>query len=634
MTTRLPLMQMLGLSLAQGFTLAGVWLAFEHDTALAQYPPLFVPLCTFAVAWPVLVLLGVETTNLKRTLGYATGFAAVLTMLGAYIGWQAMPYGMFPVTTLLVTYGLTSIVASFFALCYLQQWQRGEPIRYEALFANAWRNLLVVGLSGATVGVVMLLLTLTAALFDVIGIDLAELFSEPWFIVPVICVTFGGGIAACRRRIDLVDAITGLLQGLTRYLLPLVLLVVLVFLCTLPFTGLGPLWDTGHGSVILLVLGGVGLVLVNAVYQAGREAAYRLVAHGFVSVGVVLLPAISALAIYGVGVRVSQYGWTVERCWAFTGAVMSGLVSVGYALAVFIRRGRWNTALAPLNTIGGVLVVAVMLVTNSPLLDFRSISMTSQLARVERGELETLAFDFYYAREFLARPGYLKTRPLVEELGFEPAAESPATFIAGVVEKEDADSASRSREFWDAVVYRPGELQVPTAVRRLIEETMLHIESPVLIALDLNGDGEEEYAVLGAYRVQRPDFASADSPLPVVVGDGAVSLQGEEAEKAMRLLEDSLVDYHRPVGYVVHRDAGDWKYKMLRLRSGQWLSDERDPDVIPATLRQGEIQPVTPEFDDLRVGNLLFDVPDADAWSESEADPVDVVNESGGSLER
>ena len=43
-----------------------------------------------------------------------------------------------------------------------------------------------------------------------------------------------------RHLVNLIDGITGLLEGLMRLLLPLAVAVVVIFLATLPFTGLAP----------------------------------------------------------------------------------------------------------------------------------------------------------------------------------------------------------------------------------------------------------------------------------------------------------------------------------------------------------------------------------------------------------
>ena len=55
-----------------------------------------------------------------------------------------------------------------------------------------------------------------------------------------------------------------------------------------------------------------------------------------------------------------------------------------------------------------------MLLVNSPLLDFRSISLASQFRRVDTGEIDLRDFDFHYARHHLARPAWLRMQALID----------------------------------------------------------------------------------------------------------------------------------------------------------------------------------------------------------------------------
>lgn len=80
------------------------------------------------------------------------------------------------------------------------------------------------------------------------------------------------------------------------------------------------------------------------------------------------------------------------------------------------QRDRWTVDLARINTGMGIVVLAILLLANSPVLDFRRISLTSQLARVEAGEIELADFDFWYTHTTLARPGYMALEDIKTEL--------------------------------------------------------------------------------------------------------------------------------------------------------------------------------------------------------------------------
>ena len=242
-------------------------------------------------------------------------------------------------------------------------------------------------------------------LFSAIGIEFfRELFGRDWFLFPVLASAFGMGVLVFRRLVSLIDGITGLLEGLMRLLLPLAVAVVMIFLAALPFTGLAPLWETGNGTELLLWLNAFVLFSVNAVYQTGRGAPYPPAVHRVLCPGIALLPVLSVLALYGLSLRVGQYGWSVERCRALTVCALLAMFSTGYAWCIVRRRGGWPQDLGRVNKTLGWVVLALMLLVNSPLLDFRSISLASQFRRVDTGEIDLRDFDFHYARHHLARP--------------------------------------------------------------------------------------------------------------------------------------------------------------------------------------------------------------------------------------
>ena len=177
-----------------------------------------------------------------------------------------------------------------------------------------------------------------------------------------------------------IDNITKLLHGLIKLLLPLVISVAVIFIVALPFVGLEVLWATGNGTALLLWLLAIILFFTNAVYQDGRETnPYSPIIHRLIFLGLCVMPIISALSLYGLVLRLNQYGWSVERCWAVVVWLILTLLAVGYVMGIIRRRAEWTIDLARVNTAMGLVVLAIMLLANSPLLDRsrkKSISMT------------------------------------------------------------------------------------------------------------------------------------------------------------------------------------------------------------------------------------------------------------------
>ena len=558
--TNPPRNLMLGIALAQGIALLLLWRALTNEAWPATQPAVNVPLWTVAVTYPALLLLSLESGRVLRTVIRVSLFGAVLILPAAYIGWQASPLGEFPIESLIFVYVVTMGIACFKGLMYLQHLVAEVPITYRTLFRYSWRNALVVGLTAPLVWGVALILFLWGALFEAIGIDFfAELFARDWFLFPVLAVVFGLGVLIFRHLATVIDGITSLLEGLIRLLFPLVVAVVTIFLAALPFTGLQPLWETGNGTALLMGINIVALFFANAVYQPGRRPPYPLIVHRLLYGGACLLPIVSVLAFYGLYLRIAQYGWTVERCWALALCCLMALFSVGYAVGIVRRRDDWPEFLGGVNRIMGWAIAALALLVNTPLLDFRAISLASQFARVERGEIEIYDFDFFYAREHLARPAWLRTQELLAE------AEDSDARLAELIRdpRPQRTPLADALDVWERVVYRPAPFDVPADLRPFIESSYAATHDNVmLLEVDLNQDETAEYVVIG----------SADNRLLLAEG--------------------------------FYRQGGDWLSLNMSFVAGP---DEIGAD-LGSSLQSGTIEAISPEFRHLRIGDVEFNV--------------------------
>ena len=556
----LPRTLMLGIAFGQGIALFLLWRAMDNEAWPSQTPIINFPLWTLAVASPTMLLLCLDRANLSRSLKAVGCFSAVLVLVALYMGWQASPQGAFPISSLLFAYVLTMLIACFKGLMLCQQWIARSPPDYRTLFTYSWRNFLVAAFSGLLTCGVAVILVLWGALFAVIGIDLfRDLFESEWFLFPVLACAFGVGALIFRQLVKVLDGVASLLEGLMRLLLPLAASVLVLFLGALPFTGLQPLWETGNGTALLLSLSAFMLFFVNAVYQTGDGSPYPSWVHRGLSVALVLLPIISVLALYGLALRINDYGWTVQRCWAFTVFALSALFSGGYAWCVIRRRWAWPGQLGRVNRVMGWLVLALMVLVNSPLLDFRTIAWASQMQRVEAGELALRDFDFRYARRHLARPGHLG----LQALKTEHEASDPE--LVRIIKATERDGQT-FEELWARLIYRPAPFTVPPGLREAAEATIFgrlshRYYNPTLIRLDLDEDGEFEYVLLSQ-----------------------------------------------------HRNNDDWVEAQLFFREGEaWTNREltksrTTPQGVEftASLREGEIELAEPEFKDLKLGELRF----------------------------
>lgn len=486
---------MLAIAVIQGILLLALYRAFDSNSWPSESPLWSYPLWTLAIAVPLLLLVSLKQGNERRVSRLVAAFAAILALLAVYTGWQAEPFGEFPLWSLTFAFSCSITLACFKAVMYLQQRADRLPLSYQVLFTNSWRNFLVTALSAIFVFIFWLILMLWGELFRVIKIDFfRKLFTEDWFIFPVLGFAFGLGVIIFRNLTRVIDNITKLLHGLIKLLLPLIIAVAVIFLAALPVVGLDALWSTGRGTALLLWLLAVMLFFTNAVYQDGRETnPYAPIIHRAILAGLCVMPVVSALSLYGLVLRLNQYGWTVERCWAFVVWLILTLFALGYVAGIVRRRAGWTSDLARVNTAMGLVVLTIMLLANSPVLDFRKISLASQRGRVESGEIDLRQFDFWYAKNNLARPGYLAMEEMKQQVGdSDPELQK---LIDNPVNRWEAQRIRNNDDMWTNMLYRPEPFDVPESLREFISRKYIGADhgEPVMFRLDLDDDGQSEY---------------------------------------------------------------------------------------------------------------------------------------------
>ncbi len=556
-TNSMPRPLLLGIAFLQGLCLLALHRSTESDFWPSESPVWAYPLWTLTIVVPLLLLLSIDRDNYVSMTKHVAAFGALLALLALYTGWQAEPFKEFPIESMTIVFVITIGLASFKALMYLQQRANREPFAYDVLFTNSWRNFLVGVLAGVFTLIFWLILLLWAQLFRVIEIDFFyELFTEDWFLIPVLAVTFGLGISLFRELTRIIDNITKLLHWLIKLLLPLLLIVAVVFLGALPFTGLELLWDTGNGTALLLWLLALILFFTNAVYQDGRESnPYPIFLHRAIYAALCLMPVVAALAFYGLLLRLQQYGWTIERCWAFVVWLVLALFALGYVVGIARRRDAWTGDLGRVNTAMGLVVLAILVAANSPLLDLRKISLSSQLERVESGEIALAEFDFWYAKVHLARPGYLAMEEIKAEIGDSDAE------LLGLIEqpfRHAAASPGSIDTFWEKATYRPEPFDIPTGLKPLIESQayMIHGHDPIVIRTDLDEDGAHEFVLL------------------------------------------MVAEYGLSASQFYYRNENGWQSAYLNYR---FLTNEGD---FRERMREGEIRLTEPRYRNLEIGGI------------------------------
>lgn len=398
-----------------------LWLAqrgMERHWVLFASTPTITTWYTLAIAPALITALLLRYPGHWLAWGAGLGVGLVLLPLGRYTGSQCDPGGSVSCSLVFTPYVIAIVLALGLLLPFAQVVTGGRRAQswYATVFAAQWSNAVTRGSIFLFVGLGWLILWLWSALFALVGLHgLERLIAKPLCHYLASGLFVGTGLAYGRMQPAAMQGVLRLCFAGARVVLLCMAPLVLAFLGALAFTGLAPLWATGRGTMLLLAVVAMVTGQVSLVYgPGGGSCPYGRRTRWLVAAALLALPAYAGLAAIGLTLRVQQHGWSPMRLWAALATAVAMALALAGAVAVFYRRGPW---LAPLGRwiMAIMLAVAVLLLlTQSPLLDWRRISVASQMDRLRRGVVAIEKLDLA-ALAKLARPGHQALLALKED---------------------------------------------------------------------------------------------------------------------------------------------------------------------------------------------------------------------------
>lgn len=480
---------------------------------------------TLLTAVPLLIALLLWKAGDRTPWIGGFAYLLLLTPLALHTGRAIVPG---------ISYGSAGIYFHFYAVLaittfvlvpFVQARRAGPSIfHYPALFEYAWNNALSLLVAGAFTLAGWMILALWQELFALIGIlFFRELFEKAAFAYPACGLFAGIGIVLGRTQTGAVRTILNICLTLGRALFPLAASVTLLFLGALAFNSLEPLWRTRHAAGLLLILVFAVVSLINAVYQDGTQApAYKAPLRWLANATLLTLPLFVGIAAYALWLRVVQHGWTEQRLWACLITVVAALHAASYAAAVVRRRESWLALIGPANSRIALILVAVLLATQSTLLDFRDVAVNSQVARALAPGADLAKLDLNYMRFEAGKPG----NDALQRLKSNPRLAANTDFLANIervlgqtnqyqppAPPKPAITAASFTVIPEGAVVPPGLLQAltnPPPVEFWLRQGLSSCgEKPgkcLLMQLDLSQDG-------GAYWVEVNDCGPCKLPV-------------------------------------------------------------------------------------------------------------------------
>jgi hypothetical protein len=547
----------------------------EDPTAIALTvaPVFFVSVAT------VIIHLSWTGSDLRRLAMIAAVGAAVFAILAFWV-WQQLPSegALYRgdderIPTLI----MGTAMAVYVLLPFIQIYQTSgkREYRYVDLFHYSWNNFYILAIGGLLVGAFWSIIFLWYELFKLIDVTFFEdVFTHAAFVSMSLTTVFGYGVALGREREKIIDTLRGITIAVFRTLMPLLALIALLFLVSLPFTGLQPLWDTGHASAVLISLVGLTILYFNGIYQDGTaDPPYDRRVRIGVSAAIVSLPIFTAIAFYALTLRIGQYGLTPSRAYGILFTLAAALYAIGYAIAVFRRRGAWMETVQQVNMGMSWAVVACMIAVHTPLLDPLTLSADNQFKQLSQETVDALEFDYGFMRFRIGHAGYDKLADL-EQLSDHPE-------IALIRERIEATRAAESyREI----------LAQPTILLSESDITVLYPEHPLPDGLFPSMAGS----------ITRDQTRQCKDEGDCLITP--VALDGDDDDEYLLILS-GLNDYE--ILAYDRNDEDEWEKVGEMHRVGTDLELPNRPAFLD-TLNLQEATPIEIRWRDLEIGGILL----------------------------
>ncbi|EDZ9090819.1 DUF4153 domain-containing protein [Salmonella enterica] len=425
-------------------------------------------------------------------------FVVVLAMSG-WLKWQVEAMDKWRQVDLLWLYGLRLVFMAMLVLPWIQYQlhpQTGSA-RYLQFYMQLWHNVLTLFIALVANGLFWLVLLLWSALFRLVGIRFFStlFFETEGFIYVTIGLITALAVILARTQSRLVAAVQKLLTLIATGLLPVVSLLALLFIVTLPFTGLEAISARVSAAGLLSTLTLMLLLLVAIVNEPQKRVLpYPRVLRGMISASLCVAPIYMLLAGWALWVRIQQYGWTPDRLYGALTVSVLLVWSFGYLIGL-LRRGRdpgeWQGKVI-LSV--SLLTLVILLLLASPVLDVWRISVNSHMARYHSGKITADQISLYML-DHSGKPGQEALKSLRDDEAFTQNRKRNRelmTFLQGNKVSPTADDLAR------VVMIAPGSQKPDAAFWAFVKEqsysddSCLEPDACVLVSQDLNGDGQPE----------------------------------------------------------------------------------------------------------------------------------------------
>lgn len=439
----------------------------------------------------------------QRALWYwmALIFVVVLAM-SVWLKWQVEDSDKWRQHEVFMFYGWRLLLMAMLALPWIQYSLHvsREQARYPHFYRQLWLNALTLLIVFVANGLFWLVLLLWSEMFKLVGIPFFStlFFDTDWFGYVAFGLITALAVVLARTQSRLVTAVQKLLTFIATGLLPLVALLALMFILTLPFTGLEAISQRVSAAGLMSTLTLLLLLLMAIVREPQKEALpYPGALRYLIKCSLIVAPIYMLIAGWSLWVRIQQYGWTPERLYGVLVVVVLLVWSFGY-LASILRRGRNPLELQGPVILGvSLLALGLLVLLSSPVIDAWRISVNSHMGLYHSGKIKPDQVSLYML-DHSGKPGRAALEALQKDVAFNQDSKRRRDLNSLLQGRRDPVKELTATQLVSKVAIAPGSQKPDDAFWAFVKTQGYRITSCaeqnacVLVSQDLNADGHPE----------------------------------------------------------------------------------------------------------------------------------------------
>lgn len=448
------------------------------------------------------LLLTVVSFKQRALLYWMALIFVVVLAMSVWLKWQVEDSDKWRQHEVFMFYGWRLLLMAMLALPWIQYSLHvsREQARYPHFYRQLWLNALTLLIVFVANGLFWLVLLLWSEMFKLVGIPFFStlFFDTDWFGYVAFGLITALAVVLARTQSRLVTAVQKLLTFIATGLLPLVALLALMFILTLPFTGLEAISQRVSAAGLMSTLTLLLLLLMAIVREPQKEALpYPGALRYLIKCSLIVAPIYMLIAGWSLWVRIQQYGWTPERVYGVLVVVVLLVWSFGY-LASILRRGRNPLELQGPVILGvSLLALGLLVLLSSPVIDAWRISVNSHMGLYHSGKIKPDQVSLYML-DHSGKPGRAALEALQKDVAFNQDSKRRRDLNSLLQGRRDPVKELTATQLVSKVVMAPGSQKPDDAFWAFVKTQGYRITSCaeqnacVLVSQDLNADGHPE----------------------------------------------------------------------------------------------------------------------------------------------